>query len=100
MKSHFFFFELRDVLRTFSITISGYLFFRKFWNIQNCKIKNLKKNVYKRDCSTSPSGGNQIDGSPHPSDDDGGDHDAADDDGGDDGGYDGGGDDDDDNDDW
>ena len=28
------------------------------------KLKNLKRFIYERDCSTSPSGGNQVDGSP------------------------------------
>ena len=63
--SIFIFFEFRDVFRTFSITISGYnFFFRKFSKIQIFKILNCKQFIYKRDCSTSPSGGNQVDGSP------------------------------------
>ena len=39
-------------------------FFRKFSKIQIFKILNCKQFIYKRDCSTSPSGGNQVDGSP------------------------------------
>ena len=61
----FHFFELHDVFRTCSITISGYnFFFRWFLKIRIFKIQNLQSLIYKRDCSTSPSGGNQVDGSP------------------------------------
>ena len=59
--SNFIFFELRDVFRTFQISNSGYNFFSKVSKIS--KIQN-QKIIYKRDCSTSSSGGNQVDGSP------------------------------------
>ena len=39
-------------------------FFRKFSKNQIFRILNCKQFIYKRDCSTSSPGGNQVDGSP------------------------------------